>query len=169
MNIKPPLQRLRDARTALVLDHPFFGLLASRLHVTLDTQGRTRTAATDGISCLFDREYVDHCSDSELTALFAHEVLHVAMLHHTRRGKRDPGLWQAAADYAINPIVVDAGLTLPDRPLLDDQFRGMTAEHIYSQIEQDRDEDDSSGPLPSGGVGRGQGGGDDEYDSSSGV
>jgi hypothetical protein len=40
-----------------------------------------------------------------------------------------------ACDYAINPLLVDAGLTLPKNVLLDDRFRGMSAERIYNLIE----------------------------------
>jgi hypothetical protein len=32
--------------------------------------------------------------------------------------------WNMACDHAINPILVDAGLTLPQGVLLDNRFRG---------------------------------------------
>jgi predicted metal-dependent peptidase len=41
-----------------------------------------------------------------------------------------------ACDYAINPILVEAGLTLPKGVLLDQRFRGMSAERIYNLIEE---------------------------------
>jgi hypothetical protein len=61
-----------------------------------------------------------------------------------------------ACDYAINPILVDAGLTLPEGVLLEDRFRGMSAERIYNQLEEeeqsqqssdDQDSQDSDGVL----------------------
>ncbi len=45
-----------------------------------------------------------------------------------------------ACDYAINPLLVDAGLTLPPSALLDDRFRSMSAEQIYSLLARERDE-----------------------------
>ena len=76
------------------------------------------------------------CSDPELIGLLAHEVMHPAMQHHTRRGDRDPALWNDAADYAINPILTEAGFTLPGDMLNDPEYRGMTAEQIYDALNQ---------------------------------
>jgi predicted metal-dependent peptidase len=137
-NINDVRQRLSAARAALVLDHPFFGALALRMNLEEETKGRTRTMATDGRSIFYDNGFVKGCSDLELIGLLAHEVMHPAMQHHTRRGDRDPGLWNDAADYAINPILSEAGFTLPGNVLNDPQYRGMTAEQIYDALNQPR-------------------------------
>jgi predicted metal-dependent peptidase len=127
-------QRLSAARAALVLDHPFFGALALRMAMEEETKGRTRTMATDGRRIFYDKAFVKGCSDPELIGLLAHEVMHPAMQHHTRRGDRDAALWNDAADYAINPILTEAGFTLPGEVLNDPQYRGMTAEQIYDAL-----------------------------------
>ena len=132
-------RRLVAARAVLVLDHPFFGALSLRMNIEEETRGRTRTMATDGRSLFYDKDYVKGCSDQELVGLFAHEVMHPAMQHHTRRGDRDPRLWNEAADYAINPVLTEAGFVLPGTPLLDPQYRGMTAEQIYEALKEARD------------------------------
>jgi hypothetical protein len=49
-----------------------------------------------------------------------------------------------ACDYAINPLLVEAGLTLPNDVLLDHRFRGMSAERIYNLLEEDGDEKQNS-------------------------
>jgi len=136
-------QRLSAARAALVLDHPFFGALALRMAMEEETKGRTRTLATDGRSIFYDQAFVKGCSDLELIGLLAHEVMHPAMQHHTRRGDRDPSLWNDAADYAINPILSEAGFTLPGDVLNDPKFRGMTAEQIYDALNQPHGEGDA--------------------------
>ena len=70
-------QRLmRAARAALVLDHPFFGALALRMAMEEETQGRTRTMATDGRSVFYDKAFVQGRCDLELIGLLAHEVMH---------------------------------------------------------------------------------------------
>jgi len=130
-------QRLSAARAALVLDHPFFGALALRMKIEEETKGRTRTMATDGRSIFYNKEYVKGCSDLQLVGLLAHEVMHPAMQHHTRRNDRDPKLWNDAADYAINPILTDAGFIFPGQPLIDARYRGMTAEQIYDALNKD--------------------------------
>jgi predicted metal-dependent peptidase len=148
--LKTPMDRLRAARRELVLDHPFFGALALRLNLKEETQGRTRTLGTDGRCIFYDPAFVQSASDAELIGLLAHEVMHPAMQHHTRRGARDPRLWNDAADCAINPILLDAGLSLPAGALNDLQYRGLSAEAIYEARQQptgDPDaESDEGGP-----------------------
>jgi predicted metal-dependent peptidase len=139
-------RRLVAARATLVLDHPFFGALALRMDIQEETRGRTRTMATDGRSVFYQKNYVEGCSDQELVGLLAHEVMHPAMQHHTRRGDRDPGLWNEAADYAINPILTDAGFVLPGAPLLNREYGGMTAEQIYEALKKSPDDEDSAAP-----------------------
>jgi len=135
-------RRLTAARTALVLDHPFFGALALRMDIQEETGGRTRTMATDGRSIFYQKDFVTGCSDQELVGLLAHEVMHPAMQHHTRRGDRDSGLWNEAGDYAINPILTEAGFVLPGTPLLDPEYRGLTAEQIYEVLKNSRASDE---------------------------
>jgi predicted metal-dependent peptidase len=137
MNLKVnSLRRLKAARKALVLDHPFFGALALRMGFKVETLGRTRTLGTDGRDIYYASDYVQGCSDAQLVGLVAHEVMHPALQHHTRRGDRDVGLWNEAADYAINPILVAAGLSLPDGALVNPAFTGMGAERIYAALRE---------------------------------
>jgi predicted metal-dependent peptidase len=58
--------------------------------------------------------------------------MHPALQHHVRRSGRDSRRWNEACDYAINPLLLDAGLSLPDGVLVDHRFRGMSAEQIYN-------------------------------------
>ncbi len=169
-------QRLGAARAALVLDHPFFGALALRMALEEETKGRTRTMATDGRSIFYDKVFVTGCSDLELVGLLAHEVMHPAMQHHTRRGDRDPALWNDAADYAINPILAEAGFTVPGDALSDPKFRGMTAEQIYDALNQPRgggnegeeDQDDDRTADAGQESGEGEGNGNDDGDGNEG-
>jgi predicted metal-dependent peptidase len=97
--------------------------------------------ATDGVSLYFNPEFVDSLSSAELIGVLAHETMHPALQHHTRRGGREPKRWNMACDYAINPLLVDAGLTLPKNVVLDDRFRGMSAERIYNLLEDEEEKD----------------------------
>lgn len=145
MKIEMPIsRRIQKARTALVLDHPFFGSLLFRLK---DRECRSiQTMATDGLSLYYNPDFVETLNASTLAGTLAHEVMHPALHHHVRRLGRDPKRWNVACDYAINPLLVDAGFNLPEGVLLDDRFRGMSAEQIYNLLEteaaQDSDTDD---------------------------
>jgi len=168
MNIITAKQRLSTARATLVLDHPFFGSLALRMNLEEETRGRTQTMATDGRSIFYDPKFVKGCSDLELVGLLAHEVMHPAMQHHTRRGDRDPRLWNDAADYAINPILTEAGFVLPGGALTSFQYRGMTAEQIYDDLDQPSDNADTSEAEAPSGADDNQGGEDKQDGNSAG-
>jgi predicted metal-dependent peptidase len=131
--------RIQKARTTLLLDHPFFGTLLFRLGAR--ARSSIATMATDGVSLYFNPEFVETLSSAELIGTMAHEVMHPALQHHTRRSGRKPKRWNMACDYAINPLLVDAGLTLPKNVLLDDRFRGMSAERIYNLLEDEEEKD----------------------------
>ena len=135
--------RIQKARTALLLDHPFFGPLLFRLG-GLATNS-IQTMATDGVSLFYNPAFVDTLNAAELAGVFAHEVMHPALQHHTRRGDRDRNRWNMACDYAINPLLLDAGLTLPKHVLIEHRFRGMSAKHIYNLIDKQQDQDSSNG------------------------
>lgn len=135
--LKNARRRVIDARAALVLDHAFFGALSLRLDIVEETRGLTRTMLTDGRSIFFNRDYVQTCSDSELVGLWARLVMRPALQHHTRRGDRDPPLWNDAGEYAINPLLLEAGFSLPGKLLINLQFKGMTAEQIYDVLNEE--------------------------------
>ncbi|MDR5728485.1 MAG: VWA-like domain-containing protein, partial [Terriglobia bacterium] len=139
----PSEVRIQKARTTLLLDHPFFGTLLFRLGGKASRS--VATMATDGVSLFYNPEFVDTLNAAELAGVLAHEVMHPALQHHTRRGDRNPVRWNMACDYAINPMLLDAGLTLPKDVLVDDRFRGMSAERIYNLIEEDEKQPGSSG------------------------
>jgi predicted metal-dependent peptidase len=147
--------RIQRARTTLLLDHPFFGSLLFRL------RGRENrsipTMATDGVSLYYNPEFVDTLNSATLAGVLAHEVMHPALHHHVRRSGRDPRRWNEACDYAINPLLLDAGLSLPDDILVDHRFRGMSAEQIYNMREGEAQPESGSQGSASDGAGAGAG------------
>lgn len=129
--------RIQKARTALVLHHPFFGALLFRLRDRPSIA--VKTMATDGVSLLWNPDFVKTLTAATLAGTLTHEVMHPALHHHLRRSGRDPGRWNIACDYAINPLLIDAGLSLPEGVLIEDRFRGMSAEQIYNLLEPEED------------------------------
>lgn len=122
-------ERIAKQRTALVLDHPFIGALALRLKVLEDPT--CETFWTDGESLGYNPVYAAGLNDLQVRGILAHEVWHVANGHCWRQGYREHKGWNEACDYAVNPIVLDAGLQLPPGGLVDPRFKGQSAEEIY--------------------------------------
>ena len=121
------------ARSNLLLDHPFFGTLALKLKLVLDES--CSTAATDGKRIVYNPDFVMKQSPQELRGIIGHEVLHCTGCHHTRRGSRDPKLWNIACDYIINQLCKKSGLILPNDALFDDKYTDeWTPEAVYNDL-----------------------------------
>lgn len=151
-------QKLSRARTQLLLNQPFFGTLCLRLKPV--STPRFPTMATDGRRLVYNPAFVEKLTPGELEGVLAHEVMHCALAHHCRRGERDAQLWNQAADYAVNPILINNGMTLPKDALIDRAFADLSAEEIYARLlkrEQDsgpaQPPSQSRAQSPSGGSG----------------
>lgn len=152
------LARISDERSILIQDHCFFGTLALYLKVIIDES--FGTMATDGKRLFAAPTFIEQITDPELRGVIVHEILHCALKHHTRRGDRDPELWNMACDYVINPMVIKAGFTLPRGCLFDKRFAGMGAEEVYEILLQERHAQTAPQTAPDGAGGRaGQGAG----------
>jgi len=123
---------ISKARAGLIMDQPFFGTLSLKLKLS-ENNNMTSTMSTNGSEIVYNSGFAEQLPLDQLKGVFSHEVLHCVFDHTTRRGERDPEDWNRACDYAINPILLDAGFKLPD-PLYDPKYKGMTAEQIYPLI-----------------------------------
>lgn len=124
-------EKMKKARAGLLLDAPFFGSLALRLRMVENTEKRIYT---DGTVLSYDPAIVDPFTLDETKGVIAHEVMHLAMSHHTRANSRDHGTWNKAGDYAINGILRENRFTLPDGVLYDPAYKGQAAEAIYNTL-----------------------------------
>ena len=155
------IDRISRARAALITGAPFFATLALSMDVH-NADNLTATMATDGKSLFYNAAFVDQISDAELRGVIIHEVLHVALCHHTRRGNRDAKLWNVACDYVVNSIVRKLGFALPDGALFDSRWDGDTieSEAVYSALNNttpDPDGDESGDGQDESGDGDGDG------------
>ena len=124
-------EKMTKARSALVLEDPFFGTLVLRLTPKADPS--CETLWTDGAALGFSPDFVDRLSFDELKGSLRHEVLHCALAHHARRGDRDAERWNIAADYATNALLRGRA-TLPAGALDNPAFDGLAVEDIYSKL-----------------------------------
>ena len=127
------VEKLITARVGLLLKHPFFGNLATRMKL-IDASEWCSTLATDGRNFYYNNGFVHKLTPKEAEFGFAHEVLHNVFDHMGRRDRRDPTLSNIAADYAANQILKDERIgTVPNfiKIFQDDKYRGMSYEQIY--------------------------------------
>jgi predicted metal-dependent peptidase len=151
-------RKITRARVQLLLMQPFFGTLCLRLKLIT---GDLPTMATDGVRIVYNTAFVDQLKPAELEGTLAHEVMHCALGHQCRRGTRDPELWNEAADFAVNPILIANSFTLPAGALIDPAFANLSAEEIYARLLQKRNGSNAATnqtppPSPGGGTAGGQ-------------
>ncbi len=127
------LKRLISAsRLRLSRLSPFFSTLA--LHAPFHVSERVPTAATDGQAVYVNPGFFANLTPEARDGLLLHEVLHAALLHVTRRGLRDPQLWNIAADIVVNGILVRNGFTIPDGGLRDVGLERLSVEEVYEHV-----------------------------------
>jgi predicted metal-dependent peptidase len=128
--------KLTAARAKLILDKPFLGALVLRLPLAAADPNWCATTATDARKFYYNPEYIDSLSMSQTQFMLAHEALHCALSHFARRQHRVQHRWDLACDYAINPLLLEDGLTPPENCHVIAQYLGMTAEEIYPLIDE---------------------------------
>tara|TARA_B100000965_G_scaffold236065_1_gene197761 strand:- start:155 stop:1324 length:1170 start_codon:yes stop_codon:yes gene_type:complete len=111
----------------------FFGSLM--LFAQIETTKKLPTAATDGRKIFFNVEFLYSLSSKEQNALMLHEVLHMALLHVTRRQNRDPHIWNIAADIVVNDLIErNTSFPLPQGAITDTRFQDKSVEYIYEAL-----------------------------------
>jgi len=139
-NVWPPAEK---AKRWVLAEFPLLGALATEICVFADAELCERmdipVAAVNGYlgemylhpGCRFTHE--------ELVFVYVHELLHVALFHHTRSRGRDPWLYNIAADFVINGWLVEMGVgKLPAiGGLYDPRLAGMSVEEVYDLLAGD--------------------------------
>lgn len=143
---KEVADQLTRARTALILDHPFFGQLALRLKLVEDKSAKT--LCVDGKSIHYNPDFVAGLSPALTRSAMVHEVGHCVFEHIGRRNGRDPRKWNHAGDYVINAMIKDSGFEIGKDWLYDPAFAGMTTDQIYNLLPDDDGKGGGGGSQP---------------------
>ena len=72
--LDPVIDKIVVARVGLLLRHPFFGNMATRLKI-VDGSDWCPTAATDGRSLYYNRDFFDKLTNKQVEFVVAHEIL----------------------------------------------------------------------------------------------
>lgn len=129
------MEEIKRAKVWLVVNQPFFSQVVLDIPCVPETGG-TATLSTDGESIYFNPEFTASLQVEELAGAMCHEIMHNLLFHLPRRKERIAGLWNLAADIAVNNDLLDAGLRLPPGSITHRAYRDMSAEEIYSVLMQ---------------------------------
>jgi len=133
---KDVLDRIIIARVGLLLRHPFFGNMATRLKIQAADEW-CPTAAVDGRNLYFNTQFFNAMNNKEIEFVIAHEILHCVFDHLGRRDERNPMLYNIAADYIVNNLLVRD--RIGEKPSIVDCFQdfkyeGWTSEEVYEEL-----------------------------------
>ncbi len=131
--------KLAAARTRLILDKPFLGALVLRLPMVAADPNWCKSTATDARTFYYNTDYINELSVEQTQFVLAHEALHCALSHFARRGHRQKHRWDLACDFAINPLLIDEGLSPTPEALYLKTFDNMTAAEIYPCLDEHED------------------------------
>ena len=136
-------EKVITARVGLLLRHPWFGNMATRLRVQ-PCDGWCPTAATDGRNLFYNSQFFDKLTTKQIEFVIAHEILHCVFDHILRRDDRDPTLYNVACDYKVNnSLVRDRIGDKPDIDIYQDfKYDGWTSEEIYDELYEQADKID---------------------------
>jgi hypothetical protein len=163
--------KVAQATTTIVLDHPFFASLLLSMKRIEDPS--VDTACTNGVIIKYNPDFINSLSVGQVAGLLVHEVLHPALGHLTRLPRDKEG--NIAGDYAINNFMDNynqsAGsrkLDLPDGGCIDHEFDPLSCEQILAELRRrqpPQPPEPPKGPEPQPGTPEpqeGEGGGDGE-------
>ena len=140
----PIIDKIIVARVGLLLRHPFFGNLATRMGIK-EADEWLPTAATDGRNIYFNRAFFTPLTVKQVEFVIAHEILHAVFDHMGRREGRDPKIFNIACDYAVNGQIVRDRIgdhNLPDIKIFhDSKYYGWSAEQVYDEIYEKYDDE----------------------------
>ncbi len=125
-------KKLEIAKSRLMIEHPYFGTLASALK--FEKNENIEAFMCEGDTYLYNDDYLESLSQDEISFTLANAAMHQALYHDKRQSKRMGWMWHLATDYAINAILVENGLALPERINYDSRFEGQYAEEIYETL-----------------------------------
>jgi hypothetical protein len=126
---------------------PFFGEYLLSCRFLYGARG-VDTMATDGRNIFINERFAASLSDKQMMFVLAHEVLHCVLQHHTRMRDKlgahvssaQANQWNYAADYEINPMLVEEGLISKEevknvlKGLYEDKYIAWAAEPIYDDL-----------------------------------
>ena len=142
-SLDPVVDKIIVARVGLLLRHPFFGNMATRLKV-IDATEWCATAATDGRALYYNRNFFEDLTNKQVEFVIGHEILHNVFDHLGRNEGRNRKVFNIAADYCVNGQLIrdHIGEQPPKIPIFHDpQHYGKSAEQVYDELMEKYDDE----------------------------
>ena len=134
--------KLLKAKIELMTKSAFISTIALSLKHVITPE--TKTADVNGHVIRYNPEFIKGQSVAQFAGLIAHECWHVAFQHLSRRGDRDPIIWNCAGDYVINYMLTKAGFEIPTNGLLDNKYdHTWSTDKVYDDLIKEKKDFDT--------------------------
>lgn len=109
-------QKIMRCKYYLLHSHPFYSFVAANMKFREVDPMLCNTMGVDKVGDLwYNKEFVlNEVSESELSGVICHEVMHNTLFTFSRESGRNHKIWNYATDYTINRIIIRDGLQLPE-------------------------------------------------------
>lgn len=130
------------AKKWFINHYPLLASLAAQFKVIEDIKiCRTLDISIAAVSVEHKEIYVNplaNLNENGMKFVIAHEILHVALNHASRRQGRDRLLWNLACDFVINDWLIQMNIGVPPEGIyFDKDLSGKSADEIYLLIVQE--------------------------------
>lgn len=136
-------QELQKFKFDVLRKMPFYGDILMRLNIVENNS--FPTAATNGLSIMYNSKFMSRLSPGERNYVMMHEVFHVLLMHCKRNPNKNNKLWNVACDMVVNNMLDkltssmrNAGIAF-ERPR-DGVFANLsdsdTVENIYQKLSE---------------------------------
>ncbi len=133
-------QKISQAKARLLVNYPYFGTVASKIELIQNND--IASFKSDGKKVEYNGDFFEKLNLNEVEFILANGAMHASLSHEQRKNGRSGWLWQMATDFAVNDMLVENGLEMPEGTQYRKRFCGMYAEEIYAELKDDilRDE-----------------------------
>ena len=121
---------------------PYFATLS--MYADIVPSDDVPVAATDGERIYLNPEKYGSYSAEYRESVFLHEILHAALLHVPRMGRRSRALWNIAADIVVNGMITELGLAIPRGGIREPDLEEYPVEEVYQILLREGREKDLS-------------------------
>lgn len=123
------------AKAKLLVEHPYFGTLASALEIIPNDNIETFSSQDNRFE--YRDDFFKTLNEGEISFALANAAMHTILSHPARRSSRSPWLWHMACDHAINGMLIDNGFTPPIKITYEERFAHKYAEEIYEILKDE--------------------------------
>jgi predicted metal-dependent peptidase len=160
INVKKVHEEMEKAKYKIITQSPLYRPYVHDMDPTIYTW-IIPTMATDGVRLFVNPEFAAELSWMGKIFVIIHEIMHCILLHDQRGGGFDHDLFNQAADFEINDIIVDTTddfdakfVTDEIHGLYDIKYLNIPAEQIYADLLKNPPK--LPPPPPSAGQGQGK-------------